>query len=652
MKQTLFLLFLIVAFSNNIATTLSATTLHSENHPSIHEIEYGPIIVSNHDTSDNKLKDSIYNLLDKAHSSILFISFSFTDQEIIKIINNKAALGIKVHLVIDRDHLAGLKTALHPSITIATRTTGEGHVHHKILVVDRSYIWHGSANFTPSGLTGSKNLAIACYSEEIAEALHQEAEHIEFHTPRSITAPLCYYFNNQLLELYLLPHNQPQATREAETLLNKCAKEKLCNLIDTAKEQIKISIDVLTYKDASHALIRAHQRGIHIEVVTSSLKEDAIKLLLQSGINVKTGHNLHQKFMLIDNKTLLNGSANWSMNAFSRSDESFIVLYDLTKEQLDIMKAVLETSGLSYTNTIAPPARSIDTNVQEKQEIVERTISTLTHEIANHNLSTQEDRRLVTIAKKLVSKLKDYLPQLHVAPVPGCCHYSGKNYLRTAVTIAEKQERIEAAVKLIRGSQGIDQKVSDYFTKTLKKLQQGINVPLPDFYHATRAGLENIIATQTIRQSTSGAAGPGTYVSCNNEGDHGYGTHTFAIDESCLVESHAKFFTGRKPGTNVFYSLWTAVSQDIPIQEETIAFIDTSAGDVLYVTELLEVKKLAIEVVDRATSDGILRIIDLSTKRRELPSFNWTGTDYLPTNLYRRSEIGTFRAFSPELEAL
>ena len=75
------------------------------------------------------------------------------------------------------------------------------------------------------------------------------------------------------------------------------------------------------------------------------------------------------------------------------------------------------------------------------------------------------------------------------------------------VTIAEKQERVEDAIKQIKITTGVDKKVSEYFQKTLTKLQHGINVPLPDFFHATRTGLENIIQTKTIRQSTMGAAG-------------------------------------------------------------------------------------------------------------------------------------------------
>ena len=217
------------------------------------------------------------------------------------------------------------------------------------------------------------------------------------------------------------------------------------------------------------------------------------------------------------------------------------------------------------------------------------------------------------------------------------------------MAIAEKQERVQAALKYIETAKNVNQATRDYFEKALSKLQMGQNVPLPDYFHATRAGLESIIASQTILQSETGYTGPGAYVSCNNEGNLGFGSHTFAIDESVLVDTQAIFRTGRNPNTNVFFSLWASVLKDIPISDDAIAFIDTSASDIPYVQSLLDAQNLKIEVIDRDTAEEILTIFDLTTKRRELPSFYWEKyreNDYLPQNMYRRSAEGTYRKYN------
>jgi phosphatidylserine/phosphatidylglycerophosphate/cardiolipin synthase-like enzyme len=621
----------------------------------IEGIENFPLVLGNHQLDRNSLQGSVYELLHKAQSSILMLSFTFSDPEVIKIINHKASEGIDVQLIIDRDHLSESKNLLHPSIKVGTREQGEGHLHHKILVVDYEYVWLGSANFTSNSFKFSKNLAIGFFSPEMGAALYQEALDIASSNPRQRIEPLSCSYGDQQLELYILPHDRPEAPGSSETKMNEMGKQKLLSLIASAKHHIKISVDVWTYKDVSRAVIQAKQRGIQIDVVVGNTADEAVKMLIQHNIPVKQGRNLHQKFILIDDETLLNGSMNWSMNAFSRNDESFIVLYKLIPEQLEVLKGALKAAGLPIAvdcnNQDASSDRVLDfyeEEVKEKLESINRTITALNAEI-NQTPTSQEHKRLIAIAKRLSNDLVKFIPYLTTAPLPGCCLYEGERYLANVVAIAEKQERVEAAIKYIKNADGIDQKVYEYFQKTLSKLQQGINVPLPDYFHATRAGFESIMKSQTILQSQTGLTGPGVYMSCNNEGDHGYGTHAFAIDEGCLIDTKGIFRTGRTPQGNVFFSLWASVLKDISITEDHIAFIDTSTDDIPYVTALLEEHNLNIDVVDRETSEAILRIFDLTTKRRELPSFFWNKhsfDDYLPQNMYPRSEQGTFRPFT------
>lgn len=184
-------------------------------------------------------------------------------------------------------------------------------------------------------------------------------------------------------------------------------------------------------------------------------------------------------------------------------------------------------------------------DLKGKEALVNRTIAALNREIKNFP-SDKEGVRLANMASRLSAKLSELIPKFNKLPVPGCCYYTGKDYLKNVVAIAEKQERVENAMMQLKATPSENPKVKEYFQNALMKLKKGENVPLPDFYHATRA-LEGVITSQTIRQSIGGAAGPGTYMSCNNEGDIGYGPHAFAIDEGCLVDTSANTFTGRQP---------------------------------------------------------------------------------------------------------
>lgn len=663
MKFLLYFLTFIQLINFNLNAVFS-DAIYEENLSSeksfIEGIEQTPLILDNCDLHHNSLQGSVYELLNNAKDSILIISFTFSDPEVLKIINQKASEGLDIQLVIDRDHLDFSKK-LHPAIKIGTRLHGEGHLHHKILVVDHEYIWLGSANFTQNAFDHSKNLAIAFFSPKTGALLFQEALDIASANPRTNSEPFSSTFQDQLLELYLLPHNDPNSSSSVEATMNEIGKEKLISLIENAKHHLKISVDVWTYKDASRAVIEAMNRGVQVDVAVGSLTEEAVKMLMRAGVNVKQAKNLHYKFMLVDHKILLNGSPNWSMNAFSRSDESFIVLYDLTLEQLQTLEGPLKIAGLPllmHFNELEmqdplatfheeEESELSKEEINEKVELVHKTIAALNHEI-NQAPTSSENQRLINIAKRLLADLEKIIPHMETTAVPGCCLYEGDNYLANVVAIAEKQEKVHSALQYIKINNEVDQKAFDYFQRTLKKLQAGTNAPLPDYFHATRAGLESIIKNQTIVQSKTGYTGPGTYISCNNEGDHGYGNYAFAIDEGCLVDTVATFRTGRDPKTNVFFSLWASVLMDIAVNETNIAFIDTAAADYSYVKTLLEEQNLTIEVLDRETAEYVLRIFDLTTKRRELPSFFWkkfNSADYLPQNMYPRSEQGSFRKF-------
>ncbi len=222
----------------SVVASVKSSDAYGSESSFIQGIEHAPLILSNDKIDSNSLQGSVYELLNKAQSSILILSFTFSDSKVIQIINQKATEGIKVQLIIHRDHISESKEQLHPSIKIDTRAQGEGHLHHKILVVDNKYIWLSSANFTPGSFRVSKNLAIGFFSPEIGARLHQEALDIALFKARINTNLISCVYGSQLLELYILPHNAPETPRSVETELNEMGKQKLITLIDNAKNTL------------------------------------------------------------------------------------------------------------------------------------------------------------------------------------------------------------------------------------------------------------------------------------------------------------------------------------------------------------------------------------------------------------------------------
>ena len=110
--------------------------------------------------------------------------------------------------------------------------------------------------------------------------------------------------------------------------------------IDAAEVQILVQAFSFTNRDIADALIRAHRRGIDVQVIadreqTDSMESAALRSLVQAGLAVFTDaeHSAaHNKVIVIDQNarqpTLITGSFNFTFAAQFRNAENVLVLRD------------------------------------------------------------------------------------------------------------------------------------------------------------------------------------------------------------------------------------------------------------------------------------------------------------------------------------
>ena len=68
---------------------------------------------------------------------------------------------------------------------------------------------------------------------------------------------------------------------------------------------------------------------------------------------------LHHKFILIDDQTLLVGSANWTKAAFYKNSDCFLILHNLTDDQKTFMNRLwTRLEAESTLRTTAEPKRT------------------------------------------------------------------------------------------------------------------------------------------------------------------------------------------------------------------------------------------------------------------------------------------------------
>lgn len=134
---------------------------------------------------------------------------------------------------------------------------------------------------------------------------------------------------------------------------------KVIKLIKNTKKNIFLQCYTFTSKPLAQALIDAHKKGIKVIIITDKsqikAKNSCVIWLFKKGISVYIDHKVaiaHNKVMIIDNKTLLTGSYNWTHSAENRNSENLLVIYnhkDLLKAYLKNFKKRLKESKLYST---------------------------------------------------------------------------------------------------------------------------------------------------------------------------------------------------------------------------------------------------------------------------------------------------------------
>lgn len=109
--------------------------------------------------------------------------------------------------------------------------------------------------------------------------------------------------------------------------------ERVVDEIQNAKKSIYLAIYEMTNDKFRDALIDAHSNGVEVVVMTDddSVDDEDIKALKNAGILVYDDHKsalMHNKFLVLDDKILWSGSANYTYYSFYRNYENLVRICD------------------------------------------------------------------------------------------------------------------------------------------------------------------------------------------------------------------------------------------------------------------------------------------------------------------------------------
>ncbi len=106
----------------------------------------------------------------------------------------------------------------------------------------------------------------------------------------------------------------------------------IINQIMYATSAVNICVFTISDDRITSAIIDAHRRGRNVKVITDNDKSldmgSDIAQLAKEGIAVKmdsTPNHMHHKFMVVDDKSLITGSYNWTLSAARYNHENVLL---------------------------------------------------------------------------------------------------------------------------------------------------------------------------------------------------------------------------------------------------------------------------------------------------------------------------------------
>jgi cardiolipin synthase A/B len=287
----------------------------AENHE-LEEIKPGELPVLYANVCQDDLEKLFVEAIQNAEHSIFLIIYSLSDEKLITALNKQAEKGLSVTVLHDiTTHQTGFQKLKMNVVNQGIKRAGL--MHQKILIIDQEKVWIGSANMTTDSLKLHDNLVIGVIHKDLASAIFHEKPYAHF------------TIGEQNIEYWDCPKKGKEGLK------------RLVQLIDETEKTIKVAMFTWTHPELTAAVIRAHQRGVSVQIVHDSGQGSGVCLntienLRHVGIDVRLSSGLgllHHKFAWLDDKILINGSANWTISAFTRNRDCFLILYTLAPQQ-------------------------------------------------------------------------------------------------------------------------------------------------------------------------------------------------------------------------------------------------------------------------------------------------------------------------------
>ncbi len=233
--------------------------------------------------------------------------------------------GVAIRVVTDSDHDTELIKKLPPLGVPVHFDARSAFMHNKFLIQDQKQVWTGSLNLTHNGVYRNNNNVVRIANEDVARLFTAEFEEL-FAGEFGPTSP------RQDLPAFIAPQGQ-----KMEVLFSPedPVQERVLDILRGAQKHIVFMAFSFTDDAMGKVMADKAAAGVSVQGVFersgSGSKYSEYRRLKQAGADVKKDGNkgiMHHKVMIIDDKTVITGSYNFSKNANKSNDENVVILHD------------------------------------------------------------------------------------------------------------------------------------------------------------------------------------------------------------------------------------------------------------------------------------------------------------------------------------
>ncbi len=239
-----------------------------------------------------------------------------------------ARRGVQVRIVAESDHLGRAEfQALRRAGIPIVGDHRQALMHDKFLIIDHYEVWTGSMNYTLNGVYRNNNDLVRLRSSRLAADYTAEFEEMftdhRFGAASPANTPYPQVnLDGTLVEVYFSPEDHP--------------RDHYLPVVAQAQQSIVLMAFNLTDDDLARLLIAKAHQGVKVQGVfdarqAATSRGNDYETLRRAGLDVRLDGNpyaMHHKVIIVDGKTVIFGSYNFTRSAETRNDENLLIVHD------------------------------------------------------------------------------------------------------------------------------------------------------------------------------------------------------------------------------------------------------------------------------------------------------------------------------------